>query len=250
MEGRDPAITPQRRTNHGFYTVVRAARRTCRWCAEPTAGSWACRHCTDHHRIPGTSGVVVPLTYAIAGTEWSRTLRDYKDHPSQRRRTACAAAMTMLLGSALPVHQRCVASAAGMPIDVQTTIPSLTWRPGAHPFTAVVRGAGLAVRGLLAAAAGATCHRTVDPTKFVVLDVDAVTSRHVLILDDIWTTGSNAQSAALALHAAGASSVSIMVVGRWLNPGYPPTKAFIDRHPTPGADLGFCPVTGDPCSTG
>ena len=193
--------------------------------------------------------MIVPLTYAIAGTESSRTLRDYKDHPSQRRRTACADAITTLLASALPAHQRCVASAAGLPIDVQTTVPSLTWRPGAHPFTTVVRDAGLPVRGLLAAAAGATCHRAVDPTKFVVLDVDAVTNRHVLVLDDIWTTGSNAQSAALALRAAGAASVSIMVVGRWLNPHYPPTRAFIDRHLFPGVGLEFCPVTGDLCSS-
>lgn len=36
----------------------------------------------------------------------------------------------------------------------------------------------------------------------------------VLLIDDTWTTGGNAQSAALALRAAGASKVAVMVIGR------------------------------------
>ncbi|HEY6790425.1 MAG TPA: hypothetical protein VI365_24280 [Trebonia sp.] len=36
----------------------------------------------------------------------------------------------------------------------------------------------------------------------------------VLLIDDTWTTGGNAQSAALALRAAGAAKVAIVVVGR------------------------------------
>ena len=40
----------------------------------------------------------------------------------------------------------------------------------------------------------------------------------VLLLDDTWTTGSTAQSAAVALHAAGARHVAVVVLGRHLNP--------------------------------
>ena len=36
----------------------------------------------------------------------------------------------------------------------------------------------------------------------------------VLLIDDTWTTGGNAQSAALALRSAGAAKVAIVVVGR------------------------------------
>jgi adenine/guanine phosphoribosyltransferase-like PRPP-binding protein len=36
----------------------------------------------------------------------------------------------------------------------------------------------------------------------------------VLLIDDTWTTGGNAQSAALALCSAGAAKVAIVVVGR------------------------------------
>jgi predicted amidophosphoribosyltransferase len=47
-----------------------------------------------------------------------------------------------------------------------------------------------------------------------------VGGKHVLVLDDVWTTGSEAQSAAFALRCAGAAAASVMVVGRWLNPRY------------------------------
>lgn len=246
MNDYDPPPELGRRASDGVYRVVRSPRRTCRWCAEPTAGAWACRHCTAHHRSLGAADVVVPLTYAIAGTEWSRTLRHYKDHPSRRRRGECAAELTGVVESALPQHHRCVGAVVGLPVDVTTVIPSLTWRAGVHPFATVVRHAGTPVSELLAPAASATCHRTVDSTKFVVLDAEVITGRHVLVLDDLWTTGSTAQSAALALKRAGAAAVSIVVVGRWLNPQYLPTKVFLGRHLAHDV-VGCCPVTGGGC---
>ena len=68
----------------------------------------------------------------------------------------------------------------------------------------------------------------------------------MLVLDDTWTTGSNAQSAALTLRRAGAAAVSVMVVGRWLNPRFGATARFVaglQREYNP--DL--CPVTGGLC---
>ena len=37
-----------------------------------------------------------------------------------------------------------------------------------------------------------------------------------MLIDDTWTTGSSAQSAAIALRAAGATSVVTVVIGRYL----------------------------------
>jgi hypothetical protein len=39
----------------------------------------------------------------------------------------------------------------------------------------------------------------------------------VLLIDDTWTTGANAQSAATALKAAGAGPVAAVVLGRHIN---------------------------------
>jgi orotate phosphoribosyltransferase len=74
-----------------------------------------------------------------------------------------------------------------------------------------------------------------------------VQGHHVLVLDDMWTTGSNAQSAALALRRAGAAAVSVMVVGRWLNPSYGHTGEFIKTRLQRDYDPDMCPVTGASC---
>jgi predicted amidophosphoribosyltransferase len=42
----------------------------------------------------------------------------------------------------------------------------------------------------------------------------------VLLIDDTWTTGGNAQSAALALRAAGAAKVAVVVIGRHFDRGF------------------------------
>ncbi len=44
----------------------------------------------------------------------------------------------------------------------------------------------------------------------------------VLLVDDVYTTGARAQSAAWALQAAGASEVSLVVLARRLNPSFAP----------------------------
>ena len=56
--------------------------------------------------------------------------------------------------------------------------------------------------------------RVLDPQLFCV-DSDQV-SGHVVIVEDSWVTGANAQSAAIALHQAGADYVTILSVARLL----------------------------------
>jgi predicted amidophosphoribosyltransferase len=51
------------------------------------------------------------------------------------------------------------------------------------------------------------------------LGSDSLNGRHLLIIDDTWTTGGHAQSLALSARAAGAGAVTIVVLARWLDPG-------------------------------
>lgn len=192
--------------------------------------------------------VVAPVTYAIAGTDSAALLRDYKNHPSRAVRQRCSDEIGSLLRVALWLHEGCLGRAVGMPVAVRTTVPSLTLRPGVHPFAELAHDVTNVEENLLVAAPRADCRRVVTPHKFMVSSAAVVAGRHVLVLDDIWTTGSNAQSAALALRAAGAAAVSVLVLGRWLNPSYPPTKAFLTWRPEE-FDPRRCPVTGGVCGS-
>jgi orotate phosphoribosyltransferase len=50
----------------------------------------------------------------------------------------------------------------------------------------------------------------------------------VLVIDDTWTTGSRAQSAAAALKVAGATAVVVLVIGRHFDPAYTGNQAFLN----------------------
>jgi hypothetical protein len=47
-----------------------------------------------------------------------------------------------------------------------------------------------------------------------------VSGHAVLLIDDTWTKGANAQSAAAALKTAGAETVAAVVIGRYVNRGW------------------------------
>jgi hypothetical protein len=240
-----------RQGTRALRNVVRAPYVTCRWCTAPTMGFEACQRCADRQRISGVADVVAPLMYAIAGTKSAALLRDYKNHPSRAVRDRCCQSIRSLVQSALSHHEDCLATAVGTPITIRTIVPSLTYRPGVHPFAAIATELGAAHCCVLAAAPTTTCHRVLmSREKFEVTQPDAVVGRHVLVLDDIWTTGSNAQSAALTLRRSWAAAVSVMVVGRWLNPSYPPTKAFLERYRDTAFSPYLCPVSGHICRSG
>lgn len=111
------------------------------------------------------------------------------------------------------------------PIDVITHVPSTSTQISRDPYAL-----GDAISSALSKLRGAPPHvnlfapgghkpalsRTVSPDRFSVHDSDAVAGRHVLLVEDTWVTGASAQSAAVSLHRAGATRVTILCVARML----------------------------------
>ena len=228
--------------------VIREPAVTCRACATPVHGFQLCWRCRQHQRIAGLADVVAPLTYAVGSTESAALLRNYKNHPVRSVRQQHGVVVGSLVWLGITAHERCIAAVVGMEVSLRVVIPSLTSRPGVHPFAQIARAMQAVGEAALVRAPTAICDRVVRPDKFMLEPQGVAAGKHVLVLDDVWTTGANAQSAALTLRRAGAAAVSVLVVGRWLSPGHPPTARFIEaRLQQRDYDPHACPVTGGRC---
>ncbi|WP_270718706.1 ComF family protein [Mycolicibacterium sp. BiH015] len=189
---------------------------------------------------------MAPLVYAVAGEASARHLSGYKNCPQRRDRDRHADVVAALLASGLH-HEPCVVASVGIPISAYAVVPSLTSRPGRHPLTAIASSLRPIDEQLLAATLDSPCDRTIRLDKFTVGSPEAVCARHVAVIDDVWTTGANAQSAALTMRRAGAAAVSVLVVGRWIDPRHPATGRFVAHRQWASYDPLQCPVNVQRC---
>jgi hypothetical protein len=218
-------------------------------CTTPVDGYERCFRCQQQHTIAGVAELVAPLTYAVERAQSGILLRHYKDDVSPAARAQHAAVIRRLLYVGIIRHERCIGRRVGQPVSLRVTVPSLSRRPGVHPFAAIAAALRAVDDGRLALAASprAVAGRVVSAAQFQVVPPRSLAGQHVLILDDTWTTGANTQSAALTLRAAGARRVSVMVVGRWLSPTYGHNAEFVRTRLRGDYDPGRCPVTGGAC---
>jgi hypothetical protein len=131
-----------------------------------------------------------------------------------RLTTRLGAALWRFLGQ----HEKHIAEAIGMSaFSIVTTVPGTRQRDGNHPLEQIV---GMLVgqtkdryEPLLSLGQGVAPSHSIAADRY--LATRALRGGPaVLLIDDTWTTGGNAQSAALALRAAGAAKVAIVVIGR------------------------------------
>jgi hypothetical protein len=136
--------------------------------------------------------------------------------------------LTVELGAVLwrflALHERCIARAAdadGFPLV--TTVPSSDRsRDPDHPLRRIVGELVGPTREryapLLRRSRVEVRPRQVHAGKFE--STRKLDGESVLLIDDTWTTGANARSAAAALLGAGATRVGAVVIGRHLNRGW------------------------------
>jgi hypothetical protein len=105
--------------------------------------------------------------------------------------------------------------------DVVTFVSS-SHRTGEHPLKGLInscsRKFGQPVVSLLSRGKGEVGHRVMSDDAYLV--TEDVSGRRILLVDDVYTTGSRAQSAASALQMAGATVVGILVIARRINPEF------------------------------
>jgi hypothetical protein len=190
--------------------------RLCAVCHGPSGrGSIRCYQCDLQSQCApdGLADVVAPVAFAIKGSTHARMLWQYKSPRPGAQVSACAAlTLRALLLVFLRDHGPCLWQAAGIagPTHV-AVVPTARGRPGPHPLRALVDDHLAGPWAELSARPGGQQVRDLDPARFTVA---ALPGARVLLLDDTWTTGASAQSAAMALRTAGASSVVTVVLGR------------------------------------
>jgi len=96
--------------------------------------------------------------------------------------------------AAVDVHGGCIEHRLGHDVDAWAFVPSVrTDRTGQHPLRVVAKRAGLALSeiGLLTGARPDPDRRTTSADRLVLAEDSQVRGRHVLLLEDTWTSGGN-----------------------------------------------------------
>nr|WP_239148911.1 hypothetical protein [Streptomyces sp. SID12501] len=205
----------------------------CQVCRGPArTGCPTCLPCHQTSRILGADAAdaVVPVSLALKGEQYANELWRYKNTagPQQQYfRTGLAAVLWRFLA----LHEDCVTNHCAVPgFEIVTTVPSTSGRAD-HPLrTMAADMVGITrdrYRDLLTPTPDAVeLGRTASASRYT---SSPLWNANVLLIDDTWTTGNHAQSAAAALKAAGAGSVAVLVLGRHLNSGYGDTATHVEQ---------------------
>jgi hypothetical protein len=205
----------------GYGNFMLGPRRgpgVCRVCFTFTDDGY--EHCYACAHAPPWLDAVAPISYSIAREQLHHALASYKRLTGEGARRL-RAELAAVLWRYLAAHERCIATAAGVDgFALVTTVPSGDrGRDEPHPLRAIVGEIVGPTRErherLLERSDVDVEPRTFDRHKF--RPRRSLDGETVLLIDDTWTTGANAQSAAAALKQAGAGPVAAVVIGRHLN---------------------------------
>lgn len=205
----------------------------CSRCTTFTDGYPTCYPCGFS---PDWADAIVPISYSIHYGQLHNSLAQYKrstSRPAQRNKLELAAVLWRFLGQ----HERCVATAAGTEaFDLTTTVPSgSAERDEAHPLRSIVGNlinlTSSRYERLLTPGPAQIPKRTVDPDKYVA--TMTLTGESVLLIDDTWTTGASAESAAASLKHAGAGAVGVVVIGRHIHEDFKNNASRLASRPRP-----------------
>jgi hypothetical protein len=175
-------------------------------------------------------------------------MHSYKDLEAPARHNQTL--LSVLLLGALDLHGGCIERRLGHDIDAWAYVPSIrTDRIGQHPLRVVAKRAGVALPEIeLLPGERADLEQRVTSADRFVLAVDGhVRGRSLLLIEDTWTSGGNAQSAALTLRCGGAASVTIVALARWLKLEEPPAREFVTNRLTDDYNPLLCPVNNPDC---
>lgn len=222
---------------------------TCVVCQTPCIGYRWCVRCNNQRDEAGPrADQVASLTYAVNGRQSGWIMRGYKA-PVPTPEHAQIVLLTTVVG--LGYHGECAGNRLGAPVTHWTVVPSMPAKPVEHPMRRLAAPAAPGIEVQLIGAATSAHPREIDPEHYTSPPLPA--GSHVLLIDDTWTGGGHAQSAVLAVRAAGAAYASVLNVARWIEPAwqipeYDNNAGFLAQRCARDYDPMICPWTGASCS--
>jgi predicted amidophosphoribosyltransferase len=215
-----------------FMLGPRPGPGVCDRCFNLTDGFDRCYACAN---CEGALDAVAPISYSVAHEQLHHALAAYKRLSGEVARRLCLQ-LGAVLWRYLAMHERCLAAAASAKFALVTTVPSGDpAREESHPLAWIVGEVVEPTRAryepLLRRSDAAVVLRAFDPAKFRPLR--SLDGESVLLVDDTWTTGASAQSAAAALKTAGAGTVAVVVIGRHVNRDWRENDRRLKALPTP-----------------
>jgi hypothetical protein len=211
--------------------------------------SGLCRACQagDHHLT-----VVVPISYSVGGEWLHRLIASYKRDADPSVPDALLT-LARICNRFLGAHEACVAMAANVAaFELVTTVPSgEPSRDTHHPLRRIVGELVRATRDrherLLVCGGTPAVPRRFDAGRYRA--TRRLNGEAVLLIDDMWTSGASAQSAAAALLDAGAGAVAAIVIARHLNRGWYQNDLRLRRLAAQAYDFEHCALCdGEPVS--
>lgn len=212
-----PTVAELTALYENFMLGPRPGPDLCSVCFNFTRGyprCWACAH------GEALLDAVAPISYSVAHEQLHHALARYKRLTGEVARRL-SVELAAVLWRYLAEHERCVARAAGTAeFALVGTVPSGDLeRDERHPLRWIVGELVAPTRSrherLLRRSKLDVHTRAFHPQKYE--PVRSLGGESVLLIDDTWTTGANAQSAAAALRSAGAGPIAAVVIGRHLN---------------------------------
>lgn len=212
-----PRMTELSASYANFMLGPRPGPGVCSGCLDLLGEDVRCPHCASE--TPWLDAMAA-VSYSVGGEQLHHALRAYKGcfaEPARHFSVGLAAVLWRHLSD----HEGCLARGAGVGgFELVTAVPSSdAGRDATHPLHRLAGDLVVPLRAryerlLRRTDVAVEAHRF-NPTKFEA--VAEVRGRTVLLIDDTWTTGANARSAAAALKAAGAERVAALVIGRYVN---------------------------------
>ncbi|MBU3063476.1 hypothetical protein KO481_18305 [Nocardia sp. NEAU-G5] len=237
-------------------TYVPGTEGICVVCRGSAGDDRLCGYCRIHqHQFRGQlADRTILLTYAQGyhpdGKHQSaHEVRAYKTIPPVDR---CRQNLRLMIKAAVALHQSCITEWLGTDWEAITFVPSAERPARTHPLAELagdVRQVTSNLRAFhLIPGTGIDSRRVLVPDRFAVPDDQRsmVNGRNVLVIDDTWTSGASAQGAAIAVKRAGAHTVTVLCIARWLSWKWSADRPVLQSLDNPYDPLA-CPVDGLVC---